>query len=114
MFEILLCGMRGVMIRHLMYVYVECAMIDMFAKCGSLSQARQIFEGIENCLYHVIVGLFLKMKDAEIRTNAIVAASVVPGLAKLTLLKQGKEMHGYILKQGFESDIAVGTRKCTD
>ncbi|XVF72855.1 hypothetical protein PTKIN_Ptkin12aG0154200 [Pterospermum kingtungense] len=27
-------------------LYVECAMIDMFTKCGSLSEARKIFEGI--------------------------------------------------------------------
>ena len=28
-------------------VYVECAMIDMFAKCCSLSEAQQFFEGVK-------------------------------------------------------------------
>ncbi|OMO64128.1 hypothetical protein CCACVL1_22017 [Corchorus capsularis] len=106
-------------------LYVSNALMDMYCKCGATDSAYSIFCNLENkdavswstliagylqnCQYHESVGLYLMMKDAEIRTNAIVAASVLPGLAKLKLLKQGKEMHGYILKQGFESDIAVGS-----
>ncbi|KAK6260431.1 Pentatricopeptide repeat - like 10 [Theobroma cacao] len=106
-------------------LYVSNALMDMYCKCGAVHSAYSIFCDIknkdvvswstliagysQNCQYHKSFHLYLMMKDAEIRTNAIVAASVLPGLAKLKLVKQGKEMHGYILKQAFESDVVVGS-----
>ncbi|XWS76743.1 hypothetical protein CRYUN_Cryun01aG0204000 [Craigia yunnanensis] len=105
-------------------LYVSNALMDMYCKCGASHFACSLFCNMENkdvvswstliagysqnCQYHESFRLFLMLKDAEIRMNAIVAASVLPVLSKLKLLKQGKETHGYILKQGFESDFVVG------
>ncbi|XVF72854.1 hypothetical protein PTKIN_Ptkin12aG0154100 [Pterospermum kingtungense] len=105
-------------------LYVSSAPMDMYCKCGASHLAYSLFCNTKNkdvvswttliagysrnCQFHESFQLYLMMKDAEIRTNAIVAASVLPVLSELKLLKHGKEMHSYILKQGFQSDFVVG------
>ncbi|KAJ0054225.1 hypothetical protein Pint_00747 [Pistacia integerrima] len=106
-------------------LFVSNALIDMYCKCGDIHEAHRIFCGMvykdvvswstliagysQICQYHESFKRFLEMNSAGIRTNAIVASSVLPALGKLKLLKQGKEMHNYILKQVFESDVVVGS-----
>jgi pentatricopeptide repeat protein len=106
-------------------LFVSNALVDMYCKCGDTHDANCIFCKMEyrdavswgtliagyaqNCLYRESFELYLEMKSAGLRANAITAASTLPGLANLKLLKRGKEMHGYILKQGFESDAVVGS-----
>ncbi|KAH7521076.1 hypothetical protein JRO89_XSUnG0119900 [Xanthoceras sorbifolium] len=106
-------------------LFVSNALIDMYCKRGDTYEAHRIFCGMvykdvvswstlivgyaQNCQYHESIELYLEMKSVGIMTNAIIAASVLPGLAKLKLLKQGKEMHSFILKQAFESDAVVGS-----
>ncbi|XVE73554.1 hypothetical protein DITRI_Ditri11bG0127900 [Diplodiscus trichospermus] len=105
-------------------LYVSNALMDMYCKCGASHFAYSLFCNTDNkdvvswstliagysqnCQYHESLQLFLMMEDTEIRMNAIIAASVLPVLSTLKLLKHGKEMHGYILRQGFESDFVVG------
>ncbi|KAK3194425.1 hypothetical protein Dsin_025735 [Dipteronia sinensis] len=106
-------------------LYVSNALIDMYCKCGDTYEAHRIFCEMvfkdvvswssliagyaQNCQYHESIELYAEMKSEGVMTNAIIAASVLPGLAKLKLLKQGKEMHSFILKQAFESDDVVGS-----
>ncbi|PPD91675.1 hypothetical protein GOBAR_DD11384 [Gossypium barbadense] len=105
-------------------LYVSNALMDMYCKCSATHFAYSLFSNMDNkdavswstliagysqnCQYLESLQLYLMMNDAEIRTNAVIAATVLPVLSKLKLLKHGKEMHGYILKQGFESDDVVG------
>ncbi|KAB1203455.1 hypothetical protein CJ030_MR2G021717 [Morella rubra] len=106
-------------------VYVSNALIDTYCKCGNTYDAHLVFCNMEyrdhvswstliagyaqNCLYWESLELYAEMKSSGLRTNAVTAASALPGLANLKWLKQGKEMHGYILKQGFESDVVMGS-----
>ena len=106
-------------------LYVSNALIDMYGKCGDTHDAHCIFCNMvyrdavswstliagyaQNCMYLESFEVYLEMKSAGLRTNAITAASALPGLANLKLLKQGKEMHGYILKQRFEYDAVVAS-----
>ncbi|KAL6968734.1 hypothetical protein U1Q18_034527 [Sarracenia purpurea var. burkii] len=106
-------------------LYVSNALVDMYCKCADTWAAYQIFSNIaykdcaswstliagyaQKCQYRHCVELYIEMKSSGIRTTAVTAASVLPGFAKLKLLKQGKEMHNYILKQGFESDIVLAS-----
>lgn len=116
------CAVRSGFVSDL---YVSNALVDMYCKCGDTDDAKCIFCNMEyrdavswstliagyaqNCMYCESFELYLEMKSADLRANAITAASALPGLANLKLLKQGKEMHGYILKQGFESDAVLGS-----
>ncbi|KAK9281900.1 hypothetical protein L1049_004807 [Liquidambar formosana] len=106
-------------------LYVSNALIDMYCKCGDTHEAHRIFYSMackdvvswstliagysQNCQYHESIELYLQMKSSGLRTNAVIVASVLPAFAKLKLLQQGKEIHNYILKQGFESDIVLGS-----
>ncbi|KAF5743852.1 putative pentatricopeptide repeat-containing protein [Tripterygium wilfordii] len=106
-------------------LYVSNALINMYCKCGCTVEACSVFCNMENrdvvswstliagyacnCLHRESFELYLEMNRIGMSTNAMIAASILPGLAKLKLFKQGKEMHSYILKQGFEDDVVVGS-----
>ncbi|KAG5004096.1 hypothetical protein JHK86_028235 [Glycine max] len=49
------------------------------------------------------------MVNVGLATNAIVVASVLPTLGKLKLLKQRKDMHNFVLKEGLMSNVVVGS-----
>eukprot|EP01018_Ginkgo_biloba_P033238 Gb_27958 [translate_table: standard] len=53
--------------------------------------------------------LFQQMQLAGVKPNSVTIASVLPACAHLAALQQGKGIHGYIVRSGFESDIAVGS-----
>ncbi|KAF8387589.1 hypothetical protein HHK36_026242 [Tetracentron sinense] len=105
-------------------LYVSNALIDMYCKCGDTLEAHCIFCNMiykdvvswsaliaghsQNYEYRESLELYMEMKGSGIKTNAVTLASVLPGFANLKLLKHGKEMHNYILRHGFESDIFVG------
>ncbi|XP_039030788.1 pentatricopeptide repeat-containing protein At2g03380, mitochondrial-like [Hibiscus syriacus] len=105
-------------------LYVSNALMDMYCKCSATRFAYSLFCNMDNkdvvswstliagysqnCQYNESLQLYIMMKDTQIRTNAVIASSVLPVLSRLKLSKLGKEMHGYILKQGFDSDIVVG------
>ncbi|OVA16609.1 Pentatricopeptide repeat [Macleaya cordata] len=106
-------------------LYVSNALIDMYSKCGDTHEAHHVFCNIlykdvvswstliaghsQNCEYHKSLEVFVEMKSSGVRTNAVTVASVLPGLANLKLLKQGKELHNYVIRHGFDSDIFVGS-----
>ncbi|XP_061354032.1 putative pentatricopeptide repeat-containing protein At3g01580 [Gastrolobium bilobum] len=104
-------------------LYVSNAIIDMYSKCGDPVKAYRVFSHMvnrdtvswstliagysQNCLYQESCELFVKMVNTGLTTNATVATSVLPALGKLKLLKHGKEMHNFVLKEGLVSDVVV-------
>ncbi|KAE8676662.1 SNF7 family protein, putative isoform 1 [Hibiscus syriacus] len=104
-------------------LYVSNALMDMYCKCSATRFAYSLFCNMDNkdvvswstliagysqnCQYNESLQLYIMMKDTQIRTNAVIASSVLPVLSRLKLSKLGKEMHGYILKQGarFQDDV---------
>ncbi|XP_077239865.1 putative pentatricopeptide repeat-containing protein At3g01580 [Tasmannia lanceolata] len=106
-------------------LYVSNALIDMYCKCGNTHEARWIFRGMEikdvvswsslisghsqNFEYNESLDLYLEMKGSNIRPNSVVIASVLPGFADLKLIKQGKEIHNYVIKHGFQYDVFVAS-----
>ncbi|KAK1384978.1 putative Tetratricopeptide repeat-like superfamily protein [Heracleum sosnowskyi] len=106
-------------------LFVSNALIDMYCKCGDTLKGQSVFCNMvhkdavswgtliagysQNCECQKSVDLYMEMTMSGLRTNAVTVASVLPGFGKLGLLKQGKEMHNYILKQGFEDDNVVGS-----
>ncbi|XP_027367842.1 putative pentatricopeptide repeat-containing protein At3g01580 [Abrus precatorius] len=106
-------------------LYVCNAVIDMYCKCGDLLEAHRVFnhmvyrDGVswttliagysQNGLYQESYELYIRMVNMGLTTSAIVASSVLPALGKLKLLKRGKEMHSFVLKEGLLSDVVVGS-----
>eukprot|EP01018_Ginkgo_biloba_P019097 Gb_21401 [translate_table: standard] len=106
-------------------VFVGSALVDMYAKCGSTADAHQLFN--QMCQRDVVswaamiggyaqngqddeaLKLFCEMQLAGVKPNLITIVSVLPACARVSDLKQGKEIHCYIKECGFESDSFVGS-----
>eukprot|EP01018_Ginkgo_biloba_P011802 Gb_29543 [translate_table: standard] len=108
-----------------MDVSVENSLVAMYAKCGCVEVARQLFDKVS--LKSVVtwsamiagyaqsghakeaLTLFHQMQVAGVEPNSITMVSLLPALAYLAALQQGKWIHGYIIRSGFESDVIIGT-----
>eukprot|EP01018_Ginkgo_biloba_P001961 Gb_38292 [translate_table: standard] len=106
-------------------VFVGSALVDMYAKCGCVEDARHVFEEIperdvvawnamitgyaQNGLGEKAVELFCKMKLTGIKPSEFAFASVLKACASLATLEQGKLIHGEVIKFGYVSDVFVGS-----
>eukprot|EP01018_Ginkgo_biloba_P030280 Gb_21441 [translate_table: standard] len=105
-------------------VFVGSALIDMYAKCKSVDIACLVFDKIlqrnvvswnamiagysQNGYANETLTLFRQMQLAGVKPNRVTIVSVLPGCADLAALQQGKEIHGYIIRSGIESDVFAG------
>ncbi|KAL5728449.1 Pentatricopeptide repeat-containing protein [Ranunculus cassubicifolius] len=120
-------------------VYVQNALIDMYARVGKIEVSKKIFDSMEVkdlvSWNTIITGyaldgrhgdallLLQKMqnklalttisKDDEerviYRPNSITLMTILPSCASLAALAKGKEIHAYAIKNALASDIAVGS-----
>eukprot|EP01018_Ginkgo_biloba_P033250 Gb_04533 [translate_table: standard] len=106
-------------------VSLENALIDMYAKCKNVNSARQLFDQMskrdvvswsamiggyaQNGHANEALALFYQMQLTDAKPNVVTLVSVLVACADLAVLQQGKEVHVYIIKHGFESDVSVGT-----
>eukprot|EP01018_Ginkgo_biloba_P009799 Gb_07723 [translate_table: standard] len=104
-------------------VFVGSALVDMYAKCGSLEDARQMFEKMpelnvvswtamvagyaQNGHFYEALELFQQIKLAGLKPSLLTFTSVLPACANLAALQQGKEVHQDIIRSGFHSDVFV-------
>eukprot|EP01018_Ginkgo_biloba_P030615 Gb_17428 [translate_table: standard] len=104
---------------------VVTTLIAMYAKCGSIEVAHQLFDKIpkkdvvswsemiagyaQNGHADEALALFRQMQLAGVKPNQVTIVSVLPACAEITNLQQGKDIHDYIIKTGFQSDASVGT-----
>eukprot|EP01018_Ginkgo_biloba_P032703 Gb_11926 [translate_table: standard] len=105
-------------------ISVGNALIDMYSKCKSVHSARHMFDGMlernviswtamiagyaQNGCSGEALKLFRDMQLHRVKSNRITIVSVLPALANLSALQQGKEIHQFIVKSGFLSDVCVG------
>eukprot|EP01018_Ginkgo_biloba_P022394 Gb_02038 [translate_table: standard] len=106
-------------------VVVRNALVAMYAKCGSTKDACQVFDSTsqrdlvswntmiacfaQNGYCNEAIKLFYEMQLADAAPNEITITSVLPACASLASLKRGMEIHGHIVRRGFESDVGVGS-----
>eukprot|EP01018_Ginkgo_biloba_P038696 Gb_15811 [translate_table: standard] len=104
---------------------VGTALVDMYAKCGSIEIAQQLFNKMSKrnvvswsamiTAYaqsgHANEALvcFNQMQLAGMKPNLVTMVSVLPACAYLASLQQGRWIHGHIIRSGFESDVVVMT-----
>ncbi|XP_077251110.1 pentatricopeptide repeat-containing protein DOT4, chloroplastic-like [Tasmannia lanceolata] len=100
-------------------LFVANALVDMYAKCGSMMEAKSIFDNMvvrdivswnsiiggnsKNCQPSEALGLFSEMQ-LEIKPNSVTMACILPACASLSALERGREIHGHILRNGFFLD----------
>eukprot|EP01018_Ginkgo_biloba_P025873 Gb_41753 [translate_table: standard] len=106
-------------------VFVESALVDMYAKCGRIEKARYLFDKmhqfnavswtamiagyVQNGHSDEALKLFRQMQETGAKPESNTFASILPACASLAALEQGMEIHKDIIRCGFQSDVFVGT-----
>ncbi|KAJ4727404.1 Pentatricopeptide repeat [Melia azedarach] len=111
--------MHGYIIRNgLSDLVIQNAIVDVYGECGNIGYARRMFESIEskdvvswtsmissyvhNGLANEALELFYFMNETNVESDSITLVSVLSAAASLSVLKKGKEIHGFIIRKGFK------------
>jgi pentatricopeptide repeat protein len=103
---------------------VSNALIDMYAKCGKIKCARQVFDKMpqrdviswtamiagcsQNGQFDMALRLFDQMQATGLKPNLVTITSVLPACSQSSYLQQGRDIHDYLSKSGYEADGFVG------
>lgn len=107
------------------HVKVSNAVVDMYGKCGDAEGAVGVFRGMERRndvswnsvvgslvrvgMFGDSVGVFRDMvAGGEAKPNSVTIASFLPALVELGWFRLGREVHGYCVRVGMDSDVFVG------
>jgi pentatricopeptide repeat protein len=102
-------------------VFVDSALVDMYAKCGSVGNARRVFDEmfqrdvvswnsmvagyVQNGQSEEALKLFREMQLAGVKADSYTISSIIPACVCLTALRQGKEIHNYMIRSGLDSYV---------
>ena len=99
------------------------ALIDMYAKCKRVEDARRVFDGmlvkdviswtsLSSC--YVTYGLprqgleeFREMMLNGVRPNVVTVSSILPACSELKTLNSGREIHGFVVKNEMGENLFV-------
>ncbi len=103
--------------------FVGNSLIDMYAKCGSIEDAKRVFNKLPSCdvvswnamlLGHVKCGqgqkaleLFQQMQQEGVSPDPVTFVGVLNACASLFALEEGKRIHEQIIQSRCESDVFV-------
>ncbi|XP_072994800.1 pentatricopeptide repeat-containing protein At4g33990-like [Typha latifolia] len=122
----------GIEIHHLVYkaglqfdVFVSAALVDMYARCGSVEDARKVFDNMpkrDMVTWTVMISgfaecgnpaeslvLFDKMREEGIVPDKVTMVTVVFACAKLGAMHKAKMIHDYILSINMSLNVFLGT-----
>eukprot|EP01018_Ginkgo_biloba_P040716 Gb_36450 [translate_table: standard] len=102
-------------------IFAENQLLNMYAKCNSFDDARQLFDKM--CKQNVVswtamilgyvqhgyfgeaLNLFSQMQHTGMDANQFTFDSVISACASLAALEHGKQIHAYTIRTGFESNV---------
>ncbi|XP_017235584.1 pentatricopeptide repeat-containing protein DOT4, chloroplastic [Daucus carota subsp. sativus] len=103
-------------------LFASNALIDMYAKCGSMEDALTVFSEMprtdivswntmiggysKNRLPNEALDLFVKMQK-DLKPDNVTISCVLPSCGSLSALDRGREIHSFVLKNGLSSDQFV-------
>ncbi|KAG7578395.1 Pentatricopeptide repeat [Arabidopsis thaliana x Arabidopsis arenosa] len=106
-------------------VYIGSSLVDMYAKSARIEDSERVFSHlyrrdsiswnslvagyVQNGRYNEALRLFRQMVSAKVRPGAVAFSSVIPACAHLATLHLGKQLHGYVLRGGFGSNIFIAS-----
>eukprot|EP01018_Ginkgo_biloba_P002632 Gb_30097 [translate_table: standard] len=98
-------------------------LVNMYAKCGSLEDARRVFDQMpkrdvfswtvmisaysSQGFSEEALSLYHQMQRIGVQPNQFTFASVLPACSNLPALQQGMDIHEEIIESGFQSDVFV-------
>ncbi|OVA13816.1 Pentatricopeptide repeat [Macleaya cordata] len=105
--------------------FVGVSMIDMYMKNGEIESARLMFDGMlerdvvswnalltgytQNGKPEEALGVYNRMRKEGVDTNFVSITNVINACSQMRFLHQGKWIHSWVFKTGFEADIIIGT-----
>ncbi|KAG0631017.1 hypothetical protein M758_1G221100 [Ceratodon purpureus] len=105
--------------------YLENTLLSMYAKCGSLADAKQVFDGIRDrniiswtAMIEAFVAegqnleaynCFEMMKQAGLKPDKVTFVSLLNAITNPKLLPKGQKVHAEIVEAGLELEPRVGT-----
>ncbi|CAM6092735.1 unnamed protein product [Calypogeia fissa] len=106
-------------------IFVSSSLVDMYAKCGSIEEAWEVFEKISssnvvawNAMIQGFVKcgqgqkaleLFDEMTSKRVEPNSVTFVGLVNACASLQELEHGRSLHKHIIERGLETDLIVGS-----
>ncbi|KAL0433641.1 UNVERIFIED_CONTAM: Pentatricopeptide repeat-containing protein, chloroplastic [Sesamum latifolium] len=106
-------------------VYVETSLVDMYAKCGQIEDARMLFDRMRrrnaitwntilagyarNGLGEEAIRLFRMMKRLKVSVNNLTMVSLLRACGLLRALSTGKEVHAQIFRNFEPNNIFIGS-----
>ncbi|XP_022844400.1 pentatricopeptide repeat-containing protein At2g33680 [Olea europaea var. sylvestris] len=110
-------------------LYIMTALVDMYAKCGSINYARKGFDYllepdlvlwtsmiggyVQNGDNESAINLYCRMQREGIAPNELTIASVLKACSSLSALEQGKQVHAHVVKNGFSLEVPIGSSLST-
>ncbi|XP_050235740.1 pentatricopeptide repeat-containing protein At3g63370, chloroplastic [Mercurialis annua] len=104
--------------------YVANALVAMYVRLGKIANAAVIFDNLEgkdivtwnsmltgfiqNGLYSEALEFFCYLQNAGLKPDQVSIISIVTASGRLGHLLNGKEIHAYAIKHGFDSNVLVG------
>lgn len=105
--------------------HMESTLVDMYAKCGHIENARRMFDQMcrrDSISWNAMIAgytqkghpeegfsLFQQMKQEHIMPDEGTFVSILNTCASIAALERGKEIHADIIKSGFDLDVFVGS-----
>ncbi|CAH9103754.1 unnamed protein product [Cuscuta europaea] len=106
-------------------IYVASSLIGMYSKCSCIKMATFVFDRLSqldivccnsmisgfnlNSLDKEAVSFFKQMVNIGVPPSEFTYASILSSCAKLSSLSLGKQLHAMIGKDGYATDVVVGS-----
>ncbi|KAJ7974398.1 Pentatricopeptide repeat-containing protein [Quillaja saponaria] len=106
-------------------IFVSCALIDMYSKCGSIEDAQFVFDQMPEKTTvgwnSIIAGyalhgyseealsMYYEMQDAGVEMDHFTFSMIIRICTRLASLEHAKQAHAGLVRHGFGSDIVANT-----
>ncbi|KAI3765977.1 hypothetical protein L2E82_16024 [Cichorium intybus] len=106
-------------------IFVSCALIDMYSKCGSIEDAQCVFDEMPEKTtvgWNTIIAgyalhgyseealdLYYEMQDSGVKMDHFTFSMIVRVCTRLASLEHAKQAHAGLIRHGFGLDIVANT-----
>jgi pentatricopeptide repeat protein len=106
-------------------VFIGSSLVGMYAKCARVEDALQVFNilpqrdsiswnsiiagCVQNGLFDEGLRFFHQMLKAKVKPVPVSFSSIMPACANLIALHLGKQLHGFIIRVGYDDNMFVSS-----
>ncbi|KAJ7528005.1 hypothetical protein O6H91_16G079900 [Diphasiastrum complanatum] len=106
-------------------IFLANTLVRMYSKCGSVLHAHKVFSNMpQQDVYswtaiisayadsgevEEAIHLFHQMQETGLAPDKVLFVPLLKACARQAALEKGRQLHSYIIKRGFQSDVIVGS-----